>query len=93
MLELIYIATSGMLLTYMYSVTLEEGMILERLGKWLNTGEKWKKPLGACAYCSVPYITILCGILYIFAYPIWCGVFPITLGFFLIALIDRYGML
>lgn len=93
MLELFYIALSGALLSYMYSVTLEDGMLFERLGKWLQTGERYKKMIGGCVYCTTPYLTVLMYCLYLLSHPVWQIVFIIVIGFFIIGLIDRHGML
>lgn len=93
MLEFFYIALSGALLSYMYAVCLEDGMIFERLGRWLETGQKYKKMLGGCVYCTTPYITGLMYLLYIYANQAWIFVFIIVIAFFIIGLIDRHGML
>ena len=94
--EIIAIGVSGALLTYMYHVCLEDGMILGRLGNWLRELAEevsFAKPLGACPYCASPYITGIMALLYIYAFDVWSGIFLVVIGFFIIGIIDRYGML
>ena len=51
MIEKIFILS---FLTFAIHATLQEGMIFEKLGIWLeNTfGEYWSKPMGMCPVCS-----------------------------------------
>jgi hypothetical protein len=93
MLEVVLIAVSGALLSYMYAVSLEDGMIFEHLGAWLTDTKWWKKPLGGCIYCTTPYMTGLMALLFFFAHPVWMVVLTVTIAFFIIGLIDKHGML
>ena len=57
------VAFIGQGCAYAYVLSLDKGMIFERLGAWLSTGEKWKKPLGACAVCTSFWVTIFIGLI------------------------------
>ena len=91
---LIYVAVSGALLAYMYHKCLQEGMIFEKIGAWLNEGDEWYKSiLGGCIYCNSVYTTLLMLFLYIYVMPAWIFLTIIAGAFFLIGLLDKYEML
>lgn len=85
--DIFLIASSGAMLAVFWDGITDEGMILERIGRWLTEDgypPLWKKPLGACVLCTVPWATALMWILYIYCSGVWAVVFSIVIAFYLV---------
>ena len=93
--DVIAVGVSGALVSWFYNQCLQEGMIFERFGEFLQSApDRWYKSiLGGCIYCNSVYVTGLMLFLYL-CFPVaWVVFAAVGLSFFLIGLIDRHGML
>lgn len=64
--NILFIGFASASLANLYDDCLQEGMLFERFGKWLKTGNTFvKKPLGGCLICTNVWVTVLVALVYI----------------------------
>lgn len=87
--DVLIVALSGGLLAYFYNSLMDEGMLLEKLKDKLE-GRFWLKPLGGCAYCTVPYLTVTMLLLWLYVPVAWEVITVIVAAYFMLNQLFKY---
>lgn len=92
---LIFVIVSGVFLSSMIDDFLDEGMIFERWGKYLESNpDKWiLKPLGGCIICLNIWILIGCFFANVLHPPTLAFLFVLSCGHWFMKIMIKYELL